>query len=275
MQIKPSFLVIADITGYTRFLMLHTTSVLHAETIITELLEAVMTQAEHPMTIAKLEGDAVFLYACVEGDERAAARSVLGQVRGFFDAFRTRERSLIACTTCGCSACRSIDKLHLKVVLHHGDVVTKKVGQFSELAGESVILVHRLLKNSVAARNYILMTDTFHQLSGGLAGEVAQSRTEHAEGIGAVGVKVYVLPETLLPPAAAKGLPAPFTESAALYERMNAHADRRLRGIEPRRSFSSLPDTRLTWLNRLDYRIGLLIPRIVAALSGIFSQARR
>src|SRR5690242_14581962 len=104
MEIKHACLVLADISGYTRFLMMHTTSLLHAETIITDLLETVIDEAEFPLAISKLEGDAVFLYALTEGDQQAAARDVLKQAAGFFEAFQARERALIACNTCGCSA---------------------------------------------------------------------------------------------------------------------------------------------------------------------------
>jgi len=38
-------------------------SLLHAEAIISDLLEAVIDHAEYPLTLSKLEGDAVFLYA--------------------------------------------------------------------------------------------------------------------------------------------------------------------------------------------------------------------
>ena len=275
MEIKSCCLVIADISGYTRFVMLHTTSLLHAETIITDLLEAVIARSEHPLTIAKLEGDAVFLYATVDGDQRAAARNVLKQVSEFFAAFRIKERALIACNACGCPACRAIDKLHLKAVLHHGDVVFKTVGQFPELAGESVIVIHRLLKNSLTAKNYLLLTDAFYELSGGLDGEIAESRTEHADGIGDVGVKVYYFPDDGPPPPRAMArIPEPGTESAILYERMNDHAERRLGGLEPRRKFSSLPDTGLTWLSRVDYAVGRVMPHIVAALSRVFANRR-
>ncbi len=270
MEIKSACLVIADISGYTRFLILHTTSLLHAETIITDLLEAVIAQAEYPLTIAKLEGDAVFLYALTDGDPAAAARDVLRQVTSFFDAFRARERALIACNTCGCPACRRIDKLQLKVMLHHGEVAVKEIRQFVELGGESVILIHRLLKNSIAAKEYILLTDTFHALSGGWAGEQAEARTEYAEGLGEVGVQVYYLStEKRLPPPAPPGMPEPGTEAAALYDRMTAHASDRLGGHEPRK-FSSLPATQLNWLNRMDYAMGELLGKVAIRLQRIF-----
>jgi len=37
----------------------------------------------------------------------------------------------------------------------------KKIRQFEELAGEPVILIHRLLKNTIQAKEYILLTQAF------------------------------------------------------------------------------------------------------------------
>jgi hypothetical protein len=273
MELKHACLVIADISGYTRFLMLHTTSLLHAEVIITDLLEAVITHADYPLTIAKLEGDAVFLYAVTGDNPQAAARDVLKQVNGFFEAFRARERALIACNTCRCPACSSVEKLHLKVVLHHGEVAIKEIRGFRELAGEHVILIHRLLKNSIAAKEYMLLTDTFYELSGGLEGESAESRTEHAEGIGDVGVKVYYPPENVeFPARPSVPIAVAGTESAALYERMHDYSARRLDGVEARRAFSSLPDTRFTLWSRVEYDIGHLLPKIISIPYRLFRQ---
>lgn len=42
MEIKRVALVLVDISGYTRFMKLHAMSLLHVESIITELLEAVI-----------------------------------------------------------------------------------------------------------------------------------------------------------------------------------------------------------------------------------------
>src|SRR3989304_469748 len=105
-----------------------------------------------------------------------------------------------------------------------------------------------------------MMTDTYYRLSGGLEGERVESRTEQAEGLGDVGVKVYYLLEKMpLPPPAPARIPEPGTESAILYERMNDYAYRRLSGLEPRRRFSSLPDTKLTWLSPVEYATGGLL----------------
>ena len=268
MELKRACLAIADISGYTRFLMLHSTSLLHAEVIITELLEAVIGRAEHPLTIAKLEGDAVFLYAITE-DPGPAARDVLQQATSFFDAFREKECELIACNICRCPACQSIEKLRLKVILHYGEIAVKQIKQFTELAGENVILIHRLLKNTVPGKEYIMMTDTFYKLSGVVEG--AELRSEHAEGIGEVNVRVWYPPVDInLPPRPAPLFPQPGTKSAALYDRFNAYAHRRLSGLESRRRFSSLADLKINAFSRLGYQMGLWIATIVNGVSRLF-----
>ena len=42
--------------------------------------------------------------------------------------------------------------LDFKFVVHHGEMVRQKIGAREELAGRDVILVHRLLKNTVSEK---------------------------------------------------------------------------------------------------------------------------
>lgn len=51
--------------------------------------------------------------------------------------------------------------MRLKIVAHKGEFAIKKIRQFEEIAGEAVILVHRLLKNSLKSNEYWLLTDVF------------------------------------------------------------------------------------------------------------------
>ena len=60
LKITPVYLLIADISGYTRFVTLHQTSFLHAEEIVTRLMDAVLEAATTPLVLNKLEGDAAF-----------------------------------------------------------------------------------------------------------------------------------------------------------------------------------------------------------------------
>jgi len=52
-------------------------------------------------------------------------------------------------TTCRCAACASIGSLDLKFVAHYGTYVLSFDGDREDLAGPDVILVHRLLRNTV------------------------------------------------------------------------------------------------------------------------------
>lgn len=207
MEAKKVALVMVDISGYTQFIRTQKMSAIHAEEIIFELLEAVIDKAEHPLTLNKLEGDALFLYA--EIDEREAAkaiRDVAKQAQGFFDAFYARAKTLTTeRAECGCNACSRVHDLRLKVLLHFGEALFKKIRQFEELAGEDVIAIHRLLKNNVPTREYILMTETFHSLAGDLPGMAHTESEETYEDMGVIKVHIFqprpkAVKENLLPP---------------------------------------------------------------------------
>ena len=254
MEVKQVIMVLADISGYTRFMKMHTVNLLHAEVIIADLLEAVIDHTEHPLTLSKLEGDAAFLYVTLEagGDARAAAQDVLQQVAAFIDAFKARERELIACNICTCEACQTIGQLKIKAFLHVGPTAIKKIRQFEDLGGEDAIVIHRLLKNSIPAKEYIVMTEAFYELSGGLAGQTPEARTEECEGIGPVPVRVYYPTgeEPPLPPRPSPASPVS-AEYVALKDRFTAHMVRRIQRREPPPNFAHLPTARLTpfdWL---------------------------
>jgi class 3 adenylate cyclase len=271
MELKRVVLVMADISGYTRFMKIHTMSLLHAEAIITELLEAVLDHAEFPLTLSKLEGDAAFMYATLDDESQAqtATRDILRQVTAFFEAFHAKARALIACDTCRCEGCNHIADLRLKAFLHVGEAAFKKIRQFEELAGEDVILIHRLLKNTVPAKEYILLTEQFYALSGGLGDGPLEARTEEAEGLGTVGVRVYYPAgdSTPLPPRPAPAPPSPDNpELMALANRMNDYAVKRALGRIEQPRFNHLPNQKLNPLSLLDYFVVGIGANIMATL---------
>ena len=61
------------------------------------------------------------------------------------------------------AACSSIGSLDLKFVAHYGTYVTESENDREDLAGPDVILVHRLLKNTVGdgggPQAYAFLTD--------------------------------------------------------------------------------------------------------------------
>ncbi|HUX23883.1 MAG TPA: DUF2652 domain-containing protein [Burkholderiales bacterium] len=192
MELKHVALVIADIGGYTRFITFHKTALLHAQEIISQLLETIVEHAVFPLTLNKLEGDAALMYADMGDEQTIAARDVAGQVMAFFSAFHAKSRELSGSrANCPCDACQHILDLKLKAVLHHGVVAIKKIRQFEELTGEDVILAHRLLKNGVSKAEYILMTASFHHLAGDLPGYRGEKGKESYADLGVVDTVVF------------------------------------------------------------------------------------
>jgi hypothetical protein len=238
MVIKRVVLVIVDISGYTKFLKLRRISLLHAEQIITGLLEAVIDKAEHPLILNKLEGDAAFLYSETGDRPEAVATDAVQQVRGFFEAFRDKavgySRDAMACI---CDACVHVGELRLKAVLHQGEVVIKQLRQFEELAGEDVILVHRLLKNSIPSNEYVAMTKSLHTLGGDIPGFRQQDWTEKYDDVGSVDLKVF-FPGTELGPIAPP--PITFLEGVAITFQRNLPLLPRMLGLRRGRSFNHI-----------------------------------
>ncbi len=86
----------------------------------------------------------------------------------------------------------------MKLVMHTGEALIHRIKNFEELSGSDVILVHRLLKNSVSAKEYVLMTaETYSQLEGFHQLE-PEWRKEVCEGFGEVEVVVFYPPEELI-----------------------------------------------------------------------------
>jgi len=160
---KRVVLMIADISGYTKYMLSNRKEELHGQVIITELIKTIIKQVKIPIEVAKLEGDAIFLYATKQGTEARWERTrqlIGGKLVQFFEAFYTKLLRLHETNMCKCGACSNSDRLRLKMVVHSGDAVFYRIGRFHELSGVDVVTVHRLLKNSLDKDHYILMTDS-------------------------------------------------------------------------------------------------------------------
>jgi hypothetical protein len=158
----PTFLLIADIGGYTRFMTVHRINLAHAQYIVAQLLEAVIDAARPRLRLSKLEGDAAFFYAKLATDDDTAAHA--RRAADIRRAFLRRRQQLTVQRMCTCDACAQTPALTLKFVAHQGEVAFHKIRGHKELAGVDVILVHRLLKNDVPITEYVLMSDTVHDL---------------------------------------------------------------------------------------------------------------
>jgi hypothetical protein len=176
MAVQPTLLLIADIAGYTRFMKMHDTSLVHAQQIIADLLEAVIERASAPI------------------DERAAA---------IYRAFHARAADIKTNTLCPCDGCQQAGNLKIKLVGHAGGVAVQKVKRLTELAGIDVIVVHRMLKNAVPVPEYLLVTQPVHAMLGGALRERAAAFDLDLDDIGRTAAWYVDLAQHVppLPPA--------------------------------------------------------------------------
>ena len=140
----------ADISGYTAFVA--GTEQEHSQEILAELMEGIAKSFGGKLAIDQVEGDAL---CCTT--ERTDVE-VTDWLRETFRVFHRRLRDIRTATTCPCRACATVQDLGLKFVLHRGEFSRYEVAGRVQLHGNDVNLVHRLLKNTVPIREYLLAT---------------------------------------------------------------------------------------------------------------------
>jgi hypothetical protein len=153
------------------------------------------------LELADLEGDAAFFYATCPEENGATQKTIDGvkaQILNFFRAFYQKIYELNGATMCICEACTSVANLRLKVVMHAGEVEFEQIKSFVKLFGIDVIVVHRLLKNSLRSKEYVMMTESLHRRLGDFHALKPEKRREEYEGVGKIETVVYYPPEELI-----------------------------------------------------------------------------
>ena len=144
---ETGFLVTADVSGYTEFL---TGSELdHAHDIMRGVMRVLTRALGFPFRVVKYEGDALLCFAPASD---AASGLLLDVLEGAYVEFSDHAFNMKTCTTCTCKACGNMQRLDLKIFLHHGSFMVEQTGKAVDLAGPDVILLHRLMKNHVRQR---------------------------------------------------------------------------------------------------------------------------
>lgn len=193
-ELKNAIMLIADISGYTKFVRMKKVSAIHGEQIITELLESITETADFPLKLNKIEGDAVFLWADAGNDINGAVNDVFRQAQDFMSAFASKQIDLgqKGDGGCPCHACSLIGGLGLKIIIHADEIIIKSIAGREELAGEGVILIHRLLKNSVNSKDYIMLSASTLKFLGKNLLPNYEKRVEQIADFGRVNV-VFIL----------------------------------------------------------------------------------
>lgn len=148
-----SLIFLPDISGFTDFV--NQTEVEHSQHIIAELLEILIDANEIDMTLAEIEGDALFYY---KHKDLPSPDALIKQIRKMFILFHNHLRLYEKQRICNCGSCSTAMNLTLKFIVHTGDFNFIKVKDSEKPFGKDIILAHRLMKNNVPIDDYALIS---------------------------------------------------------------------------------------------------------------------
>ena len=175
MSTQRGHLVLADISGYTAFVA--DTELEHSREILNELLETLVRGMAEHLRIGQIEGDAL-----VALGERLPA-DPLAWLHEIFFRFHRHLNRIKEVTTCPCKACANVGVLTLKFVCHYGEYLPQTFMGKETFVGNAVNMVHRLLKNKVPSREYLLATnDALALFPAGVRERFATHREEYDLG---------------------------------------------------------------------------------------------
>lgn len=140
---------IVDISGYSQFV--RDINPVEGIQIIRALLQAIIENNQLAFRISEIEGDAVLFY---RPGTAPSIEEVLQQFARMRNAFKNVLRQYSPGNP-------HEDKLDLKAVAHYGYMEEYQVDRFIKLYGNTLVDAHRLLKNSVPAQAYVLLTTDY------------------------------------------------------------------------------------------------------------------
>jgi hypothetical protein len=198
-------LLLADISGYTRFLDQVADAhrddafaggrVPDAYALVSSLLDGIVDRLCPPLELSKIEGDAVFAFATAGREPALGGGTLLERLRSCYASFRAQLADAESVWTCRCDACARVDALDLKFVVHAGGFIVQSIAGTRELAGPDVVLVHRLLKNGAAqligSSAYVLLTEA---ATGVLSIPMDLGRVSVEDGSHGVPVAIRIVP---------------------------------------------------------------------------------
>ncbi len=157
----PSLLFIPDITGFTEFV--DETEIQHGQHIISELLEIIIDSNQLGMEVSEVEGDAVLFY---KYQQVPTAEQLLRQAETIFLNFHNHLKKYDTQRICQCGACTNTSTLSLKIIAHIGEIGFTTVKSVQKPYGTELITVHKLLKNDVNEKEYLLFSEKLTEYFG-------------------------------------------------------------------------------------------------------------
>ncbi|MFN6944132.1 MAG: DUF2652 domain-containing protein [Cytophagaceae bacterium] len=153
-KVKPALLFIPDISGYTKFL--HNTRLSDSKVLIHKLLEVLIDSNILQLKIGEIEGDAVVFYQLGPPPD---IHTIECQVKKTFLDFQKALYEMEQQDTLLATA----KNLTLKIIVHYGEIITTDIKGIPKLLGPDLVLAHRILKNNIKIKEYLLMTEQYLQ----------------------------------------------------------------------------------------------------------------
>lgn len=148
-------ILIPDISGFTKCIA--NSDPIHSQDKVAQLLETILENNILNFEVSEIEGDAILFYSL---KFLYSGEDVIQQCKLMFLEFH-KKLNEFKINGCRCDSCQKIDELSLKFILHYGSLGSIMVKDYCKLFGRDLIIAHRLLKNNINSREYILFTESF------------------------------------------------------------------------------------------------------------------
>lgn len=191
---EKALIYIPDISGFTKFVT--ETEISHSQHIISELIEIILENNKLNFKASEVEGDAVLFYKI--GDVPSLL-DLINQSKKMFIKFHEHLKIIQRDNVCHCGACQTASNLSLKFICHYGELKEISVRQFNKIMGSAVILSHRLLKNTISSREYLLVTESYINTQNVAIDDYSEDNTKFLEYVeeinnfGTIKTKYFLL----------------------------------------------------------------------------------
>lgn len=153
--INPVLIIIPDIGGFTKFM--GEADLEHSQVKIAQLLETILENNVLGLKVSEIEGDAVLFY---DFNNTASFNKIIEQCHLMFNSFYAKLKEFSE-GDCHCGSCISLQSLTLKFIIHYGYLGSIMIKNYCKLFGKELIIAHRLLKNNIPVKEYLLLTEDF------------------------------------------------------------------------------------------------------------------
>ncbi|WP_019946341.1 DUF2652 domain-containing protein [Hymenobacter aerophilus] len=153
---QPALLFIPDISGFTRFI--EQSGSPQAPFLVADLLEILIEANTLELQVNEIQGDAVLFYRL---GPPPSAQQLMQQCRRIYLDFQNYLLLVEQDTDSELAAALRELVLTLKIVVHYGRVSVARIREHTKLMGHDVIVVHRLLKNTIPGAEYVLLSEGY------------------------------------------------------------------------------------------------------------------